>query len=70
MMSNDTYKQCVDMASWFIESQTKFLPLVLVPKNLYIKDLNDITAINEANCPLFKVQPYEGKYIITIPDEV
>jgi hypothetical protein len=65
---NSTYKQCVDMASWFVESQTKFLPLVLVPKDLYAKDLNGVMAVHEVNCPLFKIQPYEGKYIITIPE--
>jgi hypothetical protein len=65
---NDIYNQCISMAAWFTESQCKHLPKVLVPRDLYNLHLRDIKGI-VSHCPPFKVEPYDGEFIITIPDE-
>lgn len=66
--NSDCYLQCIAVASWFTEMQTQFLPKVYVPKNMYIKYLPNVIAINSYEVPIFKVAPYEGPVIIAVPD--
>ena len=66
--SNEYYLQCIEVASWFIEVQTDFLPKVYVPNEIYTKYLQGLTAINSSRAPIFKVAPYDGTVIIAVPD--
>lgn len=65
---SDIYLECIEVACWFIEVQTKFFPKIYVPQQFYDKYLSGVTAIVSAECPTFKVVPYEGTVILAVPD--
>jgi hypothetical protein len=65
IINSKLYEECVTVASWFVESQTRYLPIVLVPSDKFPEGLK---AINSSRCPIFKVRPYNGPVVLAIPD--
>ena len=65
---SEIYLECIEVACWFIEVQTQFLPKIYVPQMFYDRYLLGVTTIVAAECPPFKVIPYEGTVILAVPD--